>query len=119
MKIRIKLTAINVLVTVALITLITGVILYRSAALQQAAALENLENMSISIANEITVRSIILPLPALQLLSPDETSCLSPPSTPLLSAAPFLPSPVPVDFHHRAVDYHFLKPYSLLLLRLL
>ncbi|MDR2740577.1 MAG: methyl-accepting chemotaxis protein [Treponema sp.] len=57
MKIRTKLTAINVFVTVALITLITVVILNRSAALQQEAALENLENMSASIANEIALES--------------------------------------------------------------
>jgi methyl-accepting chemotaxis protein len=57
MKIRTKLTIINVLVTVALIALITAVILSRSASLQQEAALENLTNLSASIANEITIQS--------------------------------------------------------------
>jgi methyl-accepting chemotaxis protein len=57
MKIRTKLTAINVLLTVALIALITAVILNRAAALQQEAALENLENMSASIANELSIQS--------------------------------------------------------------
>jgi hypothetical protein len=57
MKIRTKLTAINVLVTVALIALITAVILNRAAALQQEAALESLTNLSASIANEITLQS--------------------------------------------------------------
>ncbi|MDR2103511.1 MAG: hypothetical protein LBP42_05340, partial [Treponema sp.] len=57
MKIRTKLTAINVLVTVALIALITAVILNRAAALQQEAALENLTLLSASTANEITIQS--------------------------------------------------------------
>ncbi|MDR3139423.1 MAG: methyl-accepting chemotaxis protein [Treponema sp.] len=57
MKIRTKLTAINVLVTVALIALITAVILNRAAALQQEAAMENLKNLSASTANEMTMQS--------------------------------------------------------------
>ncbi|MDR2094147.1 MAG: methyl-accepting chemotaxis protein [Treponema sp.] len=57
MKIRTKLTVINVLVSVALMALITAVILNRAAALQQAAALENLTQLSVSIANEITIQS--------------------------------------------------------------
>ncbi|MDR3122724.1 MAG: methyl-accepting chemotaxis protein, partial [Treponema sp.] len=57
MKIRTKLTAINVLVTVALIALITAVILNRAAAFQRDAALENLANLSASTANEMTLNS--------------------------------------------------------------
>jgi methyl-accepting chemotaxis protein len=57
MKIRTKLTAINVLVTVALIALIAAVILNRAAALQRDAAMENLTNLSASTANEMTMTS--------------------------------------------------------------
>ncbi|MDR3124090.1 MAG: methyl-accepting chemotaxis protein [Treponema sp.] len=57
MKISVKLAAINVLVTVVLIALITAVILNRSAALQRDAALENMVNLSASTANEMTMVS--------------------------------------------------------------
>jgi methyl-accepting chemotaxis protein len=57
MKIRTKLTAINVLVTVALIAVITAVILNRSATLQTEATLENLTNLSASIASQISLQA--------------------------------------------------------------
>jgi methyl-accepting chemotaxis protein len=57
MKIRTKLTAINVSLTVALIALITVVILNRATALQQEAALDNLTQLSVSTANEISIQS--------------------------------------------------------------
>jgi methyl-accepting chemotaxis protein len=57
MKISTKLTGLNVLITFALIAAITAVILIRAGKLQRQAALENITNLSASIANEIKIQS--------------------------------------------------------------
>ncbi|MDR1398870.1 MAG: methyl-accepting chemotaxis protein [Treponema sp.] len=57
MKIGTKLTVLNVLVTFTLISAITTVILIRAGQLQRTAALENMTNLSVSIANDVLTYS--------------------------------------------------------------